>query len=465
MLDKEGREKFKSFQKKTGKYDDLDIDDVRFEEISLADEEYFKFIKGKNKYIQHYIKANEGDYPILGSSLKNSCVSAYIKPIDNSDIVNQKCVSFNKDNAKGSVPFFRDYPFLMDRHHIAIIPDSELVDASYLAKSLIHFFKSKKFGWGDNVADVSAVQKHSVPIPKDLDKTYTSFKIQEVIVEYLEFWKDGYTDVIRERVEKKRPIYEAIKKIVVQNTFKYDEFIVEKFNNFVKDKGHDLEFDNIQFNDVPFFDIVNVTNGSEFPSGYVKRTEIKGKIPLISAGVKKDVMGYINSLKGNKSDELDSHYVFNDTKNKWNKVKHYIGKDFYTLNADGEGGNIIKRPKEDYKDGFYTTNVCKVLEFNDEDIIEQYFYFSYQSVKDKEQFGFSKKANNENLAKVTLSLPIKMDNYSSKDIQKLLVEFWEIMLKQIDSKLAIYQRMLELADIIDRAFLYRTFSKIDWSKE
>jgi hypothetical protein len=56
-------------------------------------------------------------------------------------------------------------------------------------------------------------------------------------------------------------------------------------------------------------------------------------------------------------------------------------------------------------------------------------------------------------------------NISSKSLQKLLVEFWETIIGQIDKQLENYQRILEVADIIDRGFLYRTFNKIDWSKK
>jgi hypothetical protein len=69
----------------------------------------------------------------------------------------------------------------------------------------------------------------------------------------LEFWKDGYTDVIREKISQKKPVYEAIRRIVVQNTFKYDKFLVEKFNKFSIDKGDDLKLENIIFKENDFF--------------------------------------------------------------------------------------------------------------------------------------------------------------------------------------------------------------------
>jgi len=300
MLDAEVREKFKIFQKSEEgrKYRDLEIDDVRFKEVSLADDEYFEFIKGKNKYIQRYIKVNEGKCPILGSSLKNGCISAYIKPIDNGDIVNQKCVTFNKDNAKGSVPFFRDYPFLMDRHHIAIIPESELVDAKYLEKALIHFFKIKKFGWGDNVADVSAVKKHSVPIPNDLPNTYTSFEIQEAIVAFLEnsFERNAR---IKENIDKRYDLFMRLDKALIPSTFIKD-YVKVAFGRYTKE--HDIGF-NIM--DVEF-EIKRIHSDNQDDiicrkrMGFTPKTSSSGTINWFSV---KD-LGQVNGLYINKQNSL-----------------------------------------------------------------------------------------------------------------------------------------------------------------
>ena len=463
-LDSQVIEKFKEFQEKTRKYLDLDINKIQFDDISLANDAYFEFIKGKNKYIQNYITKNPGEYPILGSSLKNECIANYIQPIDSSDVVNKPCVSFNKDNAKGSIPFYRNYPFLMDRHHIAILCSDD-ISPQYLYYSLKYYFQKSKFGWGDNVASVDEVQKHSVPIPQDYNEKYKSIDIQKVIVEFLEFWKINYTDVFRQTVTHQKPILEKIKKALIPGTLRYDKTIVNSFNEFTKVKGYDVKLENIIFNNKPFFELAKVTNGSEFPAGYVKRKEVKGDIPLISAGVKKDIMGYIKSLQGNNSNVPEKHYVFNDTKQIWNEVKHYNGKDYYTLTADGEGGNIIKRSAINYPNGFYTTNVCKTLEFDENIIYESFFYLSYKYTKYKYNFDFANKANNDNLALINISLPEKYNDLDSMNLQKILAEFWEMILNNIDERFRKFDNIERLTDKLDEAFLNRTFSKIEWREE
>jgi len=458
-LDSKVVEKFQEFQKKSGKYLDLDIEDVEFENFLLSNEEYFTFIKGRNHYIKKYNIANKGKYPLATGSVKNDSIAYYVKPIDTNDIITQKCISFNKDG--DSQVFYRDYKFLMDRHHIAIIP-SDLVLARYLYFALISYFKKMKFGWGENVADVPTVSKHSISLPQDYNENYKSIDIQKAIVEFLEFWKINYTDDFRQIVTHQKPILEKIKKALIPATLRYDKTIVNSFNEFTKVKDYDVQLENIIFNNKPFFELVTVTNGSEFPAGYVKRKEVKGDIPLISAGVKKDIMGYIKSLQGNNLDIPEKHYVFNDTKQKWNEVKHYNGKDYYTLTADGEGGNIIKRSVNNYPKGFYTTNVCKTLEFDENVIYDSFFYLSYKYTKYKYNFDFANKANNDNLALINISLPEKYEDFDSIDLQKILVEFWEMILNNMDERFTKFDNIERLTDKVDEAFLYRTFSKIEW---
>lgn len=457
-LDYQVIEKFKDFQKKTNQYNDLKIEDIKFKNISLGNDEYFKFVKGKNYYIKEYNISNPGKYPLATGSIKNDSIAYYVKPVNKSDIIVSESVSYNKDG--DTTVFYRNYEYLMDRHHIAIIPTKK-VYVKYLFYSMKELFRKNKYGWGENVANAEDVQVNVVPIPYDYS-SYKSVDIQKVLVEFLEFWNINYTGIFRQIVDHQKPIMEKIKKALIPATLRYDRSIVDNFDEFTELKGYDIKLENIIFDNEPFFKLVTVSNGSEFPAGYVKRKEVKGDIPLVSAGVKKDIMGCIKSLQRNNLDIPEKHYVFNDTKQKWNEVKHYYGKDYYTLTADGEGGNIIKRSVDDYPNGFYTTNVCKTLEFDEKVIYDKFFYLSYKYTKYKYNFDFANKANNDNLALINIPLPQKYKDFGSIKLQKILVEFWEIILNNIDERFTKFDNVERLTDKIDKAFLYRTFSKIEW---
>jgi len=163
-MNKQILKRFDLFKKAKGVK--LDLGKVEFELLSLGNEKIFKFSKGLNKYIRTSVAANPGEVPVVGASLDNEGIYSYVSPISPSDLIDKPSVTFNKDNAKGSRAFFRDYPFVMDRHHIGIIPNDENVYPKFLYHFLDTFLIAQKFGWGENVATVELIQEASLPIPK-----------------------------------------------------------------------------------------------------------------------------------------------------------------------------------------------------------------------------------------------------------------------------------------------------------
>jgi len=428
MLDREVRGKFKEFQEKTGEYGDLDIDEVRFEKIFLSNEKYFKFIKGKNKYIQRYIKVNKGDYPILGSSLKNNCISAYINPIEESDIVKEKSVTFNKDNAKGSVPFFRDYPYLMDRHHIAIIPNDKLVEAKYLEKALIPFFKHSKFGWGDNIADVSAVQKHLVPIPKDLNKEYTSFVIQKAIVDFLEYSFD-IQDNIKKTIDKRYDIFTRLRKSLIPSTFHRD-YVKVRFAKYAKEKGIEFNITDVEFIKIDFANFFDTIT----PPKKIKNKDAKEKanFPIVSQS-EGLINGYTNEENGYIDATTEHVIIFGDhtTLIKYVNFKFFAGAD----------GTKILKPKDK--------------------IMSKYAY--YQSLNRIKQQGYQR--HFQFFKKEFFLIPKKLKNYSSLEIQKIIADFIEDIDNELQLEFDKMDKAYKALERLHTAYLARTFTLIDWGKK
>jgi hypothetical protein len=437
MLDHEVVEKFKEFQQKTGKYLDLVIENIRFEKVSLSNEDYFNFIKGKNKYIQRYIKNNHGEYPIVGSSLKNSCISAHIKYIDLSDVIDEKCVSFNKDNAKGSIPFLRDYPFLMDRHHIAIVP-TNLVDAHYLQKSLIYYFEKKHFGWGDNVATVEEVSKHAVPIPRDLNKKYTSNELQKIIVEFLEYgfdWLDG----IKANIDKQNDIYKRLRKSLIPSTFKRD-YIKVRFARYAKKYGINFDITDIEF-EKELIDNLIISKGAsgKYKKDYYKNN--KGQFSLYTGS--KEIVAHVKEI--NFTDIIDIESVsFNKdndagTKAFYHNTPYIIGGHHYCLSI-----------KEDKKN----------------EIMTKYFYYCMSNIFIKNKFYQSRQpvANIGLIKSFSVDIPKSLKKYTSYEIQKIITDFINEVDDEIQQSLDKIDKGYDAIKRYKRAYLARTFSLIEWSK-
>jgi len=435
MLDHEVIGKFKEFQKKTGKYSDLNIEDVRFEKVILSNEDYFKFVKGKNKYIQRYITKNAGEYPILGSSLKNSCISAYIKYIDADDVIEENSVSFNKDNGKGSVPFYRDYPFLMDRHHIAIIPTS-LVDAKYLQKSLIRYFENKKFGWGDNVATVDEVGKHLIPIPKDLTEKYTSLNLQKIIVEFLEHgftWLDG----IKANIDKQNDIYQRLRKALIPSTFKRD-YIKVRFAKYAKKHDIDFNITDIEFEIKSFESCLNVVKGKSIYTTKYLRSHT-GNYPVYSSNTDKITKGVFGKIDSYDYDIESIHFTSNGEKA---GTIFFLEKHKFSMNGDR---------------GMFDLKI--------DNINILYIYFNLKNEFRKHKFSWANKPSNSKIKdQIKIFIPNSLEKYTSLEIQKIIANFINEVDGEIEQSFDKINKGYDAIKRYKRAYLYKTFSKIDWSK-
>lgn len=441
FLDSQVIEKFKEFQKHTGKYSDLAIDEVEFEKIALSNKKYFQFIKGKNKYIQEYISKNQGEYPILGSSLKNDCIANYIIPIDVNDIVNQTCVSFNKDNAKGSLPFYRDYPFLMDRHHIAILP-TDKISPMYLYHSLRYHFDKSNFGWGENVASVEEVQKHAIPIPHDLNEKYTSYLIQKAIVEFLEY-SFNYIERIKTNINKHSDIVNRMKKSLVPSTF-IRTAIKDRFKKYAIENNINFDITDILFeeaNGYIYGDFFEFQGGnSEYKKNYYTNIANKGDYPLFTGST--NIVEYIQAINANdiygapsisynKDNDKGSKAFFHDE-------PYIVGGHHYALKLKNE---FIKDIHLKYSYYLLVNHFSKTM------------YFQSQEPR----------ANSGIIKQVEFLKPVALKNYSSYELQKILSDFMDSIMYEIEEKyLNNINKAYEVVEELRKTYLARTFSLIDW---
>lgn len=461
-LDTEVVKFFKEWQKDENKYLDFDIESVDFKLINLSDEKYFEFIKGKNKYIQKYIINNLGNYPILGSSLKNNCISNYIKPIDESDLVTQKCISFNKDNAKGSKPFYRDKPFLMDRHHIAIIPSDE-ISAKFLEKSLIHYFYINNFGWGDNVASVDEVQKHSIYMPNPITN-FEALEIQQILVEFLDFWRitlSNFKDILKPMLSQIDHMEDVMMSKIFQN--KKDTFLTDKFNMWLlHGQGEDEPITSIKFEDIEFENQKIISKNED----KVICNKKMGFTP------KRDEDGDINWFT--VADLTKQKGLYINEPNTKEKTTMKLIKEKVDSKNTGKSEKLISIKKGDVLVSFKLTVGCTKIYNSDKlaycneaiDILtlkdgydSKYIALNceieYPKYGIKTNNGYT--LNDDEKAKIIIPIPKPINTEKSLKIQKLLVRYigehknWNKEMKAIDTKMG------RLTDSMQELFLAKTF--------
>ncbi|WP_294871109.1 hypothetical protein [Sulfuricurvum sp. RIFCSPLOWO2_12_FULL_43_24] len=267
-LDFQVIEKFKEFQEKTGKYSDLDIENIELELLPLYQVANFpamtRITGGVDISINDFNSLPEEEqnnyFALVSGTVENNQVSGYIHKdrLSPTSLSSPNVISWTRIN--GQCFFIQARPvctnddsFIMD-----VIQNKFIV--KYVRYATMQIMKSKSFDWG-NKAGKNKVKEIEIPIPQDYNEQYKSIDIQKAIVEFLEFWKINYTDIFRHTVSHQKPIIEKIKKALISATLRYDKTMVHSFNEFASNKGFNLKLDEIKFENSTLGNIIDLIGG------------------------------------------------------------------------------------------------------------------------------------------------------------------------------------------------------------
>ena len=227
--------------------------------------------------------------------------------------------------------------------------------------------------------------------------------------------------------------------------------MVEKFNNFSQNRGYNLVLQNISFIETNFFEEKQknllLPKKLEKNQQLILENSVKEGIPVYSGG--KEKICYVDKNK-------------------------YLSKVFIPLeknpdisfanNGDGSAGRNFFIHKTPY----FINQERTVISFkNDSDYYSLYIYYFIKDMRNKYNMNRNNRPTPKDLPSFNIQIqkPLKTNEYTSKEIQQIIVDFWEDLMGQIDKQLKIYKRMSEVVENIDKAFLYRTFTKMEWSEK
>ncbi|WP_410471239.1 restriction endonuclease subunit S [Halarcobacter bivalviorum] len=286
-----------------------------------------------------------------------------------------------------------------------------------------------------------------IPVPKDYNEKCKSIDIQKAIVEFLEFWKINYTDVFRQTVTHQKPILEKIKKALIPATFRHDKTIVKSFNEFTKSNNYKIKLEEVTFKKIDFFNIKK--NDLLSPKKLEKNQDLilqnssNNGYPVYSGAIeqlcKVDESKYPNKIF----------------------VPNYQNPDIsFANNGDGSAGRNFFV----HTDKYFVNQERTVISFkNDNDFYSLYILNQIINMRDKYSMNRENRPTPKDLPKFGIEITLPSHNtLSSFDIQKILVEFWEMILNNMDERFTKFDNIERLTDKVDEAFLYRTFSKIEW---
>ena len=439
-IDAEVVEKFKIFQEQSGEYEGLDIETVLFEKVVLEELiDIFDSQRQPLSKIERNVK--QGDYPYYGASGIIDYLDEYKF---NGDYLIISEDGENLRARKTPIAFWATGKFWVNNHAHILLGKEDILFTEYLR---VFISSDKLQGFISNSSQPKLTQSNlkliPIPIPKS-QENYTSYQIQEAIVTFLEFWKVEYTDVYRTKIKEMTPFIKTMQEQLISATFRLDRRLKESFNEFAIEKDFDIKIEEIEFESVSLANksFFNLTMGQSPESKYFNKNA--DGVPFYQGKTDFGKM-YLNS---------PTNWT---TKSKKEAIKDDI---LITLRAPA---GVINIASENISIGRGLASIrCKKTV----SLLYAYRFLKVYENKidtDNNNGGFFSSMNKDYLESFQFMIPTH-PNYNSIELQKLLVEFWEMILDNLDERLKLFERVKELCDEIDEAFLYKTFSKIEWGK-
>jgi len=458
-LDKEVIDKFKEFQEKTGKHTELYIEDVEFENRTLKNLiDIFDSKRIALSAQERYTR--KGEYPYYGASGIIDYIDDYI--FDGKYLI----ISEDGENLrarKTPIAFFTKGKFWVNNHAHIVLGKKNILSNTYLK----YFIDSNKlydyisFSSQPKLSQTN-LKKILIPIPKDLNKFYNSYQIQEAIVEFLEYSFERI-DRIRENIDTKYELFKKLKKALIPSTFIKD-YVKVAFGRYAKE--YDIGFNIIDVE----FEIKRIhSDKKDDPNvickklmGFTPKTSSDGNINWFSVKDLGKVEGlYINKPNTNKKTNMELIRQAIDKKNTGKSEKLIPIKKNDILISFKLTVGVVKIYNSDKP--AYCNEAIDILSV--EDGIDNR-YVAYNCILEYPKYGTKTNngitLNDDDKKKIKIYIPKPLDNYSSLKIQKIIADFIEFHENRIQKEFDAMDKAYEATEKLKKTYLARTFNLIDW---
>jgi type I restriction enzyme S subunit len=454
MLDSEVREKFKEFQKKSGKYEDLDIDEIRFEKINANKKNKYFTIHNGQRLKKSDLQQNKNTLiepiEVYSASESNKEVFGYIerdklkKISPNQRIYNGKTVLLNTGGSVGAIRFKSNfYNYTVIDNVIIYVANEDICYIDYLYFSLEATMKSDNFGYSNTLRGKDLEKANLIiPIPKDLTEKYTSFVIQEAIVEFLEY-SFNIQEKIKQTIDKRYDVFTRLRKALIPSTFHRD-YIKVRFAKYAKEKDIGFNITDVDFEIKKLNNISQITMGQSPKSESLNRN--KEGLPFFQG-------------------KTDFGIMFLNEPTRWTTdSKRKAIKDDILISLRAPAG-VVNISNIDLSIGRGLASIRV------HDNIENFYVFYF--LKDNEskisnendKGGFFSSMNKEYLYDLNIPIPKKLDNYTSCKIQKIIADFIEDIENELQVEFDKMDKAYRALKRLHTAYLARTFTLIDWGEK
>jgi type I restriction enzyme S subunit len=454
-LDSQVIEKFKEFQDKTRKYNDLIIEEVEFEKKLL------KELHQKDK-VTIQINTTADKFIEIGD------IDRETKKYDISNKIKTNLPEKGKHAPKGTILISRvrpllggytiidgdDYTFTSGDLNPIVLPDN--IEVNYVFKIICSpkfriYLKNNQNTSGQKPTITNKLYDFDIPIPKDYNEKYKSIDIQKVIVEFLEYSFDNL-ERIKSNIDKRYGIVTKMKKSLIPSTFKRTA-IKNTFKKYAKENN--IEFDIIDIE----FDIKILKNISQ----------------RINSGATPKKIGTnwtdINDTNGIPWLDIDRTEFEKFSIETYRKKITNIGlnscstwlvpKGSIMITIGGSLG-FVGINNFDTCTNQNILNIVLKSDYNVQYVMYVLENFYKLNIRNKtSSYGNLSKTSEETRE---IFIPKDLENYTSYEVQQILANFIEHIDNEIDEKyIEKYDRAYEVVELLRETYLKRTFSKIVWS--
>lgn len=471
MVDKQLIQKFKYFQEKTRKYPDFDLEEIELEGRKIysnstkelickkrmgftpirtvdGDVNWFTvsdLTKNSNLYIDKPNTKEKTSLELLTKKFSEN--SDKLIPIKKGDVL----VSFKL--TVGLVKIYNsDLPAYCNEA-IDILTPFEGVDSRYLAYCCM--MEYPKYGERTNNG-VTLNDEHkrliTIPIPKPQNKTYTSLKIQEILVDFIEYYQAATSEKIHivQQISNKITDSEAI---LLPSFFKADPSVQNRFDAFCEEKKLDLCFMGLFFNEKRIHSNIKTDLVCRKRMGFTPDVVADGTINWFSVSDMTKTQGfYIDRPNTKKKTTLDLiKQKVSENSDKYEPIKRGDVLVSFKLTV-----GVVKIYDSDLP--AYCNEAIDILTPN-KGIDSAYLAYNcvveYPKYGERTNNGFT--LNDEHKKQISILIPKSTDAYTSLELQQIIVEFMELCFKKMEEKRKIADKLQNLYNKHTQLLIQKTF--------
>ncbi|MCK9490720.1 MAG: restriction endonuclease subunit S [Sulfurimonas sp.] len=450
---------FNEFQKKTNQYQDLNIEDIVFEEKKLSDISSITMgqspdgpsLNTEGNGLPFYQGKTEFTNVYIGEPTKWTTNSK--KTADKDDIL------ISMRAPAGAVNISTEH--ISIGRGLAAIKVNPNIDMTYLfmyLKSIEARINLEK----DSGGFYSSMTKDElydfdIFIPQDIDDEYNSFNVQQVFVDFLKYQKKQ-TEILRKKmISMQEKIYKTDKAILSKIFEMKDPFIIQQFNKWAQLKSYEIDGNDIQF------DIKRVIADNPEDSICKKRM---GFTP------KRDPEGDINWFTVADMNAVDGMYI-NEPNTKEKTTMDLIKQTVDKQNT-GKSEKLIPIKKGDILVSFkltvgvvkiynsdkpaYCNEAIDIISVHD-NIFNQYVAYNcmLEYPKHGTQTNNGMTLNDESKKEIQIMTPQSTKQYTSLEMQKIIIEFFAAFNLWKNQILDLTSSINTKCDVVDNAFLNEIF--------